>query len=46
MSINAMTNAAAARRPDTFPLNTVPQGLTEIARATTTTPTDAAAATP
>lgn len=39
MSINAMANAAAARRPDLAPLNTVPKGLEEIARASATSPT-------
>jgi hypothetical protein len=38
MSINAMANAAAARRPDIFPLNAVPDGLGEIARAASTSP--------
>lgn len=38
MSINALANAAAARRPDFFPLNEVPQGLREIARAAATPP--------
>ena len=38
MSINALTNAAAARRSDFFPLNRVPQGLRDIARAAATAP--------
>jgi hypothetical protein len=38
MSINALANAAAARRPDFFPLNQTPQGLWEIARAAETPP--------
>jgi hypothetical protein len=40
MSINAMANAAAARRPDFFPLNKTPQTLGEIAIAATTSPGD------
>jgi hypothetical protein len=43
MSINSLANAAAARRPDTVPLNAVPQGLGEIAKAAATPPTTAAA---
>ena len=43
MSINSMANAAAARRPDTVPYGTVPQGLDEIARAAATPPTAAEA---
>ena len=39
MSINSMANAAAARRPDIAPLNVVPRGLDEIAKAAVTTPT-------
>ncbi len=39
MSINALTNAAAARRPDFFPLNKTPKGLREIAKAAATSPT-------
>lgn len=39
MSINSMANAAAARRPDIAPINVVPKGLDEIARASSTTPT-------
>ena len=39
MSINALANAAAARRADFAPLDTVPQGLGEIARAAATPPT-------
>jgi len=38
MSINALTNAAAARRPDFFPLNKTPKGLREIAKAAATSP--------
>jgi len=41
MSINAMANAAAARRPDMAPVGIVPNGLEEIARAAATTPTSA-----
>jgi hypothetical protein len=33
MSINSLTNAAAARRPDFAPINKVPVGLSEIAVA-------------
>src|SRR5438045_2474613 len=33
MSINALTNAAAARRPDFAPFGTVPRGLAGIAFA-------------
>jgi hypothetical protein len=33
MSINSLTNAATARRPDFAPLNRVPNGLSEIATA-------------
>lgn len=36
MSINAMANAAAARRPDMLPLDTIPKGLEEIALAAAT----------
>jgi len=43
MSINSMANAAAARRPDIVPLDVVPRGLDEIARAAVTTPTAAPA---
>jgi len=39
MSINAMANAAAARRPDMVPLGGVPTTLDEIATAATTRPT-------
>ena len=39
MSINSITNAAAARRPDTFPLNGVPRNVSEIAAAANTPPT-------
>lgn len=39
MSINSLANAAAARRPDMAPLDVVPEGLDEIARASFTTPT-------
>jgi hypothetical protein len=39
MSINSLTNAAAARRADTIPLQSVPQGLAQIAAAHYTTPT-------
>jgi hypothetical protein len=39
MSINALANAAAARRPDFFPLDKVPDGLREIAKAAATSPT-------
>jgi hypothetical protein len=38
MSINSLANAAAARRPDTFPLGTFPKGLDEIARASAISP--------
>jgi len=41
MSINAMANAAAARRLDMAPVGIVPNGLEEIARAAATTPTSA-----
>jgi hypothetical protein len=39
MSINSMTNAAAARRHDTVPLGEVPKTLDQIAKASTTPPT-------
>jgi hypothetical protein len=39
MSINACANAAAARRLDITPINTVPNSLGEIARAAATPPT-------
>ncbi|WP_273704925.1 hypothetical protein [Candidatus Accumulibacter cognatus] len=39
MSINSLTNAAAARRPDTLPLNDVPKDAGEIAAAANTPPT-------
>jgi hypothetical protein len=39
VSINSLTNAAAARRPDTMPMNTVTRGVDEIARASGTAPT-------
>lgn len=42
MSINAMTNAAAARRPDTVPLGEFPRNLDQIARASFTPPTTTA----
>ena len=38
MSINALTNAALARRPDFEPAGGVPQGLAEIATAAASTP--------
>lgn len=38
MSINALANSAAARRTDIAPVDTVPQGLGEIARAAATPP--------
>ena len=38
MSINALTNAAVARRPDFQPADTVPATLTEIANAAVSTP--------
>src|SRR2546426_6403773 len=38
MSINSLANAAAARRPDFFPLGRVPEGLQEIAKAAATSP--------
>jgi hypothetical protein len=38
MSINSMANAAAARRHDTAPVNRVPAGLKEIARASMSAP--------
>jgi hypothetical protein len=38
MSINALANAAAARRSDTAPENAVPSGLHEIARAAASSP--------
>lgn len=41
MSIITLTNAAIARRPDTVPLNTTPKGISEIAKASFTVPTDA-----
>src|SRR5947207_12797298 len=40
MSINALANAAAARRPDFFPLGRVPEGMQEIAKAAATSPDD------
>src|SRR5947207_497975 len=40
MSINALANAAAARRPDFFPLGRVPEGMQEIAKAAATSPGD------
>jgi hypothetical protein len=42
MSISAMANAAASRRPDIVPLGVIPNGLEEIAKAAATTPTSAA----
>jgi hypothetical protein len=39
MSINSLANAAAARRPDFPPFNSVPQRLEEIAAAAATLPT-------
>lgn len=42
MSINSLTNAAAARRPDTFPFNDVPKNVGEIADAANRPPTAAA----
>jgi hypothetical protein len=36
MSINALANAAAARRPDFFPRGKAPAGLREIAEAART----------
>ncbi len=36
MSINSLANAAAARRPDTIPLGSVPQNLDDIAKASST----------
>ncbi|MGB7816986.1 MAG: hypothetical protein WBL28_11625 [Methylotenera sp.] len=41
MSINSMTNAAAARRSDTVPLGEVPKTLDEIAEASRTPPASA-----
>lgn len=38
MSINSLTNAAAARRPDTVPTNDFPRTLDQIAKAATTPP--------
>lgn len=38
MSINALANSAAARRTDIVPVNEVPAGLEEIARAAATPP--------
>ena len=38
MSINALANAAAARRPDLIPLGTVPKDLQDIASASMTSP--------
>lgn len=38
MSISSMANAAAARRPDLYPIGIVPQGLSEIANAASTIP--------
>ena len=38
MSINALTNAAAARRPDFAPFGTTPQGISGIALASGTMP--------
>jgi hypothetical protein len=38
MSINSLTNAAAARRPDMVPIGEVPDGLNGIARACATWP--------
>ena len=42
MSINALANAAASRRPDMVPLGVVPNSLEEIAKAAATTPISAA----
>lgn len=39
-----MTNAAAARRPDTLPLNEVPKDLADIAQAASAAPTKSPAA--
>jgi hypothetical protein len=44
MSINALTNAAVARRPDFQPEGAVPTNLTEIASAAVATPLPVAAA--
>jgi hypothetical protein len=38
MSINSLTNAAAARRLDTVPIGKVPQGFEGVARAAATVP--------
>ena len=47
MSINSLTNAATARRPDFAPLNGVPNGFSEIALAAAGTPaTNTGGATP
>lgn len=43
MSVNSLANAAAARRPDTTPLGTVPAGLHEIALAAAASPAAGAA---
>lgn len=43
MSINSLANAAAARRPDAFPLDDVPRDLTQIASASMTPPSAAPA---
>jgi len=44
MSINSLANAAVARRTDTVPLGTVPQGLDQIAKAAQTLPSASPAA--
>lgn len=40
MSINALANAAAARRPDFFPVDKTPETLQQIAQAAATSPGD------
>jgi hypothetical protein len=40
MSINSLANAAAARRPDTLPVNDVPKDVGEIAAAASTPPSE------
>ncbi len=42
MGINSLANAAAARRPDTLPINKVPQSLNEIAMASRVPPSTTA----
>jgi len=46
MSLNSLTNAATARRPDFYPFDAVPRGIEEIARAAATLPASTAAQAP